>query len=45
MELEFPRVLDCGCGTGIWIDDLMNNADNDTYPDSQVSELKNSVIE
>lgn len=47
-ELESPCVLDCGCGTGTWIDDLMDpgrDADNDTYPESQVSKLKKSVIE
>jgi hypothetical protein len=30
-----PQVLDCGYGTGIWIEDLM---DPDAYPDSVVSE-------
>jgi hypothetical protein len=30
-----PQILDCGYGTGVWIEELM---DPDGYPDSVVSE-------
>lgn len=48
-ELEYPEVLDCGCGTGGWIDYLMEPGldadDDDKYPEAVVSPFKKIEIQ